>query len=206
MPPRLPILGGVRSLAKPSSIRPFSATASAAAPPRDGAHQQHTPSSTSSLLSLNRSKGRGPARNNGGGNGGGGNARQPSGRASDAAQQLLSRFGNRASQFAQRTQATADSLREQKVSNDYLREMPRKWQPGDVYSPHDLSPVEMMKWRKRAQRKGDVIDALALRPLDMYKVRGNLDCTGRWLPSESGAIPSLTASMRWLTGPNRTSP
>jgi small subunit ribosomal protein S18 len=166
MPPRLSALGALRPLDKPSSSRAFSATASVAAPPREGSH---TPSSTSSLLSLNRPKGhnrnhqsRTPQQ---GGKGG------SSTRASDAAEQLLSRFGSRSAQLAKRTQATADSLREQKISNDYLREMPRRWVPGDVYSPHDLSPVEMTKWRKRAERKGDVIDALALRPLDMYKVR-----------------------------------
>lgn len=174
MPPRLPALGALRPLSKPSYSRAFSATASAAAPPREGSH---TPSSTSSLLSLNRPKShsnnnhrnhqsRTPQQQGGKGGSGGSSTR-----ASDAAEQLLSRFGSRSAQLAKRTQATADSLREQKISNDYLREMPRRWAPGDVYSPHDLSPVEMTKWRRRAERKGDVIDALALRPLDMYKVR-----------------------------------
>ena len=170
MPPRLPALGALRPLAKPSSTRAFSATASVAAPPREGSHTP-PPSSTSSLLSLNRPKGHSHRNHQSrtplqGGKGGSGSTR-----ASDAAEQLLSRFGSRSAQLAKRTQATADSLREQKISNDYLREMPRRWVPGDVYSPHDLSPVEMTKWRKRAERKGDVIDALALRPLDMYKVR-----------------------------------
>lgn len=164
MPPRLPSLGSFRSLTNASFSRPFSATASAAAPPREGP-QHHTPSSTSSLLSLNRSKGRAPNRN-----AGANKAKPTSGRATDAAQQLLSRWSNRAAQHAQQTQRTADSIREQKVSADYLKEMPRKWKPGDVYSPHDLSPVEMMKWKKWSDRNADVVDALALRPLDMYKV------------------------------------
>jgi small subunit ribosomal protein S18 len=92
-------------------------------------------------------------------------------RASDAASQLMKRYGGRAAITASNRQATVDQIREQKVSNEYLREMPRRWQVGDVYSPHDLSPVEMNKWRRRSQRKGDVIDALGIRPLDTYKVR-----------------------------------
>ncbi|UKZ65681.1 uncharacterized protein TrAtP1_006876 [Trichoderma atroviride] len=60
-------------------------------------------------------------------------------------------------------------MRNQKNSNDYLKQMPRRWDAGDVYSPHDMSPVEMQKWRKRSPRGGDVVDALGIRPLDMYK-------------------------------------
>lgn len=64
-----------------------------------------------------------------------------------------------------------DVLKSQKVSSDFLRQMPRKWEAGDVYSPHDLSPVEMTKWKKRTKRNSDVVDALGISPLDMYKVR-----------------------------------
>lgn len=67
-------------------------------------------------------------------------------------------------------QAQLDMMRNQKNSNDYLKQMPRRWDAGDVYSPHDMSPVEMQKWRKRSPRGGDVVDALGIRPLDMYKV------------------------------------
>ncbi|KAG5984710.1 hypothetical protein E4U43_006160, partial [Claviceps pusilla] len=62
-----------------------------------------------------------------------------------------------------------ESFRNTKISGDYLRQMPRRWAAGDVYSPHDLSPVEMQKWRKRSLRKNDVVDVLGIRPLDMYK-------------------------------------
>lgn len=64
-----------------------------------------------------------------------------------------------------------DFLKNQKMSNDFLKQMPRRWQAGDVYSPHDLSPIEMQKWRKKSVRNNDVIDALGINPLDMYKVR-----------------------------------
>lgn len=47
----------------------------------------------------------------------------------------------------------------------------REWNVGDVYSPHDLSPVEMRKWKKRHGPSTDVFDALALDPLKQYKVR-----------------------------------
>lgn len=67
--------------------------------------------------------------------------------------------------------AQMDFLKNQKMSNDFLRQMPRRWEAGDVYSPHDLSPVEMQKWRKRSVKNNDVIDALGISPLDMYKVR-----------------------------------
>lgn len=66
-------------------------------------------------------------------------------------------------------QEQIDYLKSRKVSNDYLRQMPRRWLPGDVYSPHDLSPREMDKWRRRNRREADVVDILGLRPLDMYK-------------------------------------
>ena len=46
----------------------------------------------------------------------------------------------------------------------------RRWKAGDVYAPHDLSPVEMKKWRQRHQSNTDVFDALAINPLHEYKV------------------------------------
>lgn len=88
----------------------------------------------------------------------------------DAASRLLSRFKHRSETFLRNKQSQLDSLRNQKNSSDYLKQMPRRWEAGDVYSPHDLSPVEMQKWRKRSQRRSDVVDALGIRPLDMYKV------------------------------------
>lgn len=46
----------------------------------------------------------------------------------------------------------------------------RNWRAGDIYSPHDLSPVEMKKWGKRGIATRDSFDALNLNPLDLYKV------------------------------------
>ncbi|KAK4614169.1 37S ribosomal protein RSM18, mitochondrial [Fulvia fulva] len=48
----------------------------------------------------------------------------------------------------------------------------RKWTAGDVYSPHDLSGVEMSKWKKirrKPRPKYDVIDQLGLDPLKLYR-------------------------------------
>lgn len=62
---------------------------------------------------------------------------------------------------------------------DLERQMTRRWKAGDVYAPHDLSGVEMSKWRQN-QRKGrpqkDVFDLLAINPIDQYKVRRMLGC------------------------------
>lgn len=47
----------------------------------------------------------------------------------------------------------------------------RKWKPGDVYAPHDLSSVEMEKWRKKRPINADAFKALDLDPRKEYKVR-----------------------------------
>lgn len=49
----------------------------------------------------------------------------------------------------------------------------RRWLIGDVYAPHDLSGVEMSKWRRvkqKARPRYDVIDQLNINPTDHYKV------------------------------------
>ena len=46
----------------------------------------------------------------------------------------------------------------------------RRWKTGDIYSPHDLSPAEMRKWKKRQRPQIDVFDTLAINPLHEYKV------------------------------------
>ncbi|XHG08120.1 hypothetical protein AWENTII_011239 [Aspergillus wentii] len=45
----------------------------------------------------------------------------------------------------------------------------REWRAGDIYAPHDLSPAEMKKWRKRQSPPTDAFDALNMNPLDLYK-------------------------------------
>jgi len=46
----------------------------------------------------------------------------------------------------------------------------REYKPGDIYAPHDLSPLEMKKWGKRKSPSTDAFDALNLKPMDLYKV------------------------------------
>lgn len=46
----------------------------------------------------------------------------------------------------------------------------RKWREGDIYSPHDLSPEEMKKWRMAKPVTVDVFDTLGINPLHEYKV------------------------------------
>lgn len=173
MPPLLPSSSVVRGL----SIRSFS-TSSPACALRD--NSSNRPSSSSSLLSINNSSSSSQAprsnyyyNNNYNNNkdrsnqqsqqgGGGGNP-------GDAATSMLHRLKRDGQASLRNKQAQIEQLRNQKNSADYLRQMPRRWEAGDVYSPHDMSPVEMQKWRKRSPRKADVVDALGIRPLDMYK-------------------------------------
>ncbi|KAF4445725.1 37S ribosomal protein RSM18, mitochondrial [Fusarium austroafricanum] len=150
MPPRLPTSSTTSSIAR-RVIRSFSTTASAAAPgrhPPAGGHSNRLANLNNS--NNNRGSGRGQTRG-------------------DAAARLLERYKSRTNSYSMEKTAQMEFLRNQKMSNDFLKQMPRRWEAGDVYSPHDLSPVEMQKWRKRTVRNNDVIDALGISPLDMYK-------------------------------------
>lgn len=61
---------------------------------------------------------------------------------------------------------------------DLERQVHRRWRVGDVYAPHDLTGVEMAKWKKLRRRgKGmggrgrvDVVDQLGINPIHHYKV------------------------------------
>ncbi|ODA80654.1 hypothetical protein RJ55_03613 [Drechmeria coniospora] len=181
MPPRPPAIGtwGAFSSKPAALFRAFSCTRSASDPPREppSFHAAHAgqrvvapapparaPSSTSGLLSIGNDNNDRYRRRNG--------SEGPDGARSqrgDAASRLLSRYKGHAENALKAKQAQLELLRNQKNSNDYLKQMPRRWTAGDVYSPHDLSPVEMQKWRRRSKRNNDVVDALGIRPLDMYK-------------------------------------
>lgn len=105
-----------------------------------------------------------------------------------AANRMLKRYRDQAERVLKNKQEQLDKMRSRKLSSDYLRQMPRRWEAGDVYSPHDLSPVEMQKWRTRSQRKADVVDVLGIRPLDMYKV------------SFFASLFPILYTNQWLTG------
>jgi hypothetical protein len=56
-------------------------------------------------------------------------------------------------------------------AKDLEKQQHRSWKAGEVYAPHDLSPEEMKKWKKRKSPTMDAFDALGIDPLDQYKVR-----------------------------------
>lgn len=75
---------------------------------------------------------------------------------------------------ATKQQRTLQNLQETNDRQDLERQLPRRWKTGDVYAPHDLSGVEMSKWKKvqaKGRPKVDVFDRLRLNPLNHYKVR-----------------------------------
>ncbi|EDU44643.1 RpsR Ribosomal protein S18 [Pyrenophora tritici-repentis] len=52
----------------------------------------------------------------------------------------------------------------------YQRQIYRKWQPGDVYAPHDLSGIEQKKWKQgRMKPQEDAFDILGINPVLEYK-------------------------------------
>lgn len=64
---------------------------------------------------------------------------------------------------------TREMLESEKRSQ-FQRQIYRKWQPGDVYSPGDLSGVEQQKWKKgRSKPQTDAIDVLGINPVLEYK-------------------------------------
>ena len=65
---------------------------------------------------------------------------------------------------------TVESLDKAGRARDLEQLQVRRWTAGDVYAPHDLSLVEMQKWRQRQRSTTDVFDALAINPLHEYKV------------------------------------
>ncbi|KAH7358163.1 ribosomal protein S18 [Plectosphaerella cucumerina] len=148
MPPRLPFLGFA---AAPSSFinriaRPFSTTTACNAP-RDG---------SDFFLGLEKAASKGA--------GGAPNARPRT--LSFSREKIQARTDI----HLNRQRKEAESMRERKVSDDYMKHMYRKWRIGDTYAPHDLHPHQMAKHRtgNKPPRK-DVVDELDINPLDLYK-------------------------------------
>ncbi|KAJ4318452.1 hypothetical protein N0V94_004407 [Neodidymelliopsis sp. IMI 364377] len=64
---------------------------------------------------------------------------------------------------------TREMIESERRSN-FQRQMYRKWQPGDVYSPHDLSGAEQKKWKfGRKKPQSDAFDVLGINPINEYK-------------------------------------
>ncbi|GKT45111.1 37S ribosomal protein RSM18, mitochondrial [Colletotrichum spaethianum] len=141
MPPRLPFLSAAKA---PSAFmariaRPFSSTPVVTQPSDP----------ISNLLNLDE---------------------KPQVHSADRIRGIINKSGKaRMEGVAARKRTMLESLREKKISDDYIKQMPRRWRAGEVYAPHDLSPVEMEKWRKSKRPNVDVIDLLGINPLDHYR-------------------------------------
>ena len=99
---------------------------------------------------------------------------------------------------SQRMLELTERMRKQKVSDEHFAFMPRPWQVGDVYAPHDLSAAEMRKWGRFRQQDRDIVDRLGVDPKDFYKVRP-FSPLSRWR--------GRRMERRWvLTRSDRTSP
>jgi small subunit ribosomal protein S18 len=66
--------------------------------------------------------------------------------------------------------SSADELAKHKLGQDLSRQITRRWKEGDAYAPHDLSWVEMSKWKNRGRPTHDVFDVLDFKPMENYRV------------------------------------
>src|SRR5687767_10719779 len=72
------------------------------------------------------------------------------GASSEPLQQLYNSHRTRENRRKREERSRRDEQR--RISDEYLQQMPRRWQDGDVLAPHDLSASEMRKWRRWAGR------------------------------------------------------
>jgi small subunit ribosomal protein S18 len=70
-----------------------------------------------------------------------------------------------------RSSDDVEELRKYNMAADLSKQITRRWKAGDVYAPHDLSEVEMAKWKKRDRPNRDAFDVLDFNPMDHYRVR-----------------------------------
>lgn len=73
--------------------------------------------------------------------------------------------------ISERRDRFSERTKERTQRNDLAKQISRNWNSGDVYAPHDLSDVEMLKWKQPRRPMKDIIDILGVNPLDHYKVR-----------------------------------
>jgi len=74
---------------------------------------------------------------------------------------------------ANKRKETAADIERAAFRQDLEKQLTRRWRSGDVYSPHDLSGVEMSKWKQiqpKGRPKRDILDMLKINPMDHYKV------------------------------------
>ena len=83
-----------------------------------------------------------------------------------------SRFANRGGNSAHSNSLkSVEELAKHKQALDLTKQIGRRWKTGDVYAPHDLSDIEMQKWKKRGTPGQDVCDVLEIDPKLEYRVR-----------------------------------
>ncbi|KAL1953263.1 hypothetical protein VTO42DRAFT_3325 [Malbranchea cinnamomea] len=74
---------------------------------------------------------------------------------------------------SRRSDTLNDKWKQEKLMEERAKSLERNrtrnWKSGDIYSPHDLSPSEMKKWRQKRSPSRDAFDALGLNPLHQYK-------------------------------------
>lgn len=91
--------------------------------------------------------------------------------------------------LAEKNRTALADLRRSYTRKDLELQVTRRYQPGDVYSPHDLSGAEAAKWKKVSKKprpRRDVLDQLAVNPLHYYT---NFSIMGEYT-TEMGRIRS----------------
>ncbi|KAF2625203.1 ribosomal protein S18 [Macroventuria anomochaeta] len=91
----------------------------------------------------------------------------PAGQQSPAGSSLATRIARDAG--LDRPTQTREMI-ESERRYQFQRQIYRKWQPGDVYSPHDLTGAEQKKWKfGRKKPQSDAFDVLGINPVNEYK-------------------------------------
>ncbi|KAJ4398539.1 hypothetical protein N0V91_010111 [Didymella pomorum] len=65
---------------------------------------------------------------------------------------------------------TTTQMIEQERRENFQKQIYRRWQTGDIYSPHDLTGAEQKKWKfGRKKPQSDAFDVLGINPVSEYK-------------------------------------
>ncbi|KAJ5041222.1 uncharacterized protein L3040_005770 [Drepanopeziza brunnea f. sp. 'multigermtubi'] len=72
-------------------------------------------------------------------------------------------------QAMRRSSAATEDYTNHLRGQDLSKQITRRWKVGDIYAPHDLSEVEMAKWKRRGKPLYDVFDVLNLNPMEHYR-------------------------------------
>ncbi|KAL8999779.1 MAG: hypothetical protein Q9169_001452 [Polycauliona sp. 2 TL-2023] len=73
-------------------------------------------------------------------------------------QDLIGSIGRDSANQTRAASARRSALAETEASyraTDLERHLYRRFKPGDIYAPHDLSPIEQQKWRQRTSSTGN---------------------------------------------------